>query len=441
MSSCASDPLSEIPQGLKDLFSWNPPELYLFTGKKTTTETRPPAFYDKHFSQDVKLLCVKRLPSLARDIASNVDKTIVDYINDGIRFPPSDILCSAQRLAYLSTNVDQRVVDEMGVSSFYDKTTGTFCAPVASTLALRSSDWRSLLQWTQSSKISGYAIADGFLTLMDLERLNDAKKTQLKEVMGDETLEHLRDFSKLRASLATYVFKNLAGGGVDIMLEIPNLSNSPTFDWIGCEVKNCISQIKHVKEREKVVNVVKGLDAKNTPWNLDLSSKGPISPSDAEAVRPQPPTGSSSVQGSSKDVGSSKAIKRKRAESSASSLLSTLGTSQASSSLAPEASSVSEIPTMGRELRRSSGLAAKKNNPNNVCSSVCIVIMIAHDKTFKVTKSTDRMLALPVPVVRKGKGNVVVKGNESGGDDEYSKDPSYKSRTEVSAHSIVQQAS
>ena len=68
--------------------------------------------------------------------------------------------------------------------------------------------------------------------------------------------------------------------------------------------------------------------------------------------------------------------------------------------------------------------------------------MIAHDKTFKVTKSTDRMLALPVPVVRKGKGNVVVKGNvQGGGDDEYSKDPSYKSRTEVSAHSIVQQAS
>ena len=69
--------------------------------------------------------------------------------------------------------------------------------------------------------------------------------------------------------------------------------------------------------------------------------------------------------------------------------------------------------------------------------------MIAHDKTLKVTKSTDLMPPPSVSVVRrtsegKGKGKVVAKGNV---DDEYSKDPSYKNPIEVSAHSIVQLAS
>ena len=99
---------------------------------------------------------------------------------------------------------------------------------------------------------------------------------------------------------------------------------------------------------------------------------------------------------------------------------------------------------MGREPRKSSRLAATKrklNDPSNVCS-----VIIAHDKTLKVTKSTNRMLPPPVPVVRRGegkeKGKAVVKGNvQGGGNDEYSKDPTYKDRIEVSAHSIVQHAS
>ena len=136
---------------------------------------------------------------------------------------------------------------------------------------------------------------------------------------------------------------------------------------------------------------------------------------------------------------------------------------QATSPLAPEASSVPEIPLpttlQGPGLRKSSRIAAKKQNPINVCSSVCSVIMIVHDKTLKVTQSTSLMLPPPPPVgdraetafprgKEKGKGKAVVKGkvhDDEDGDDEHDdeavNDPSHKDSHDLSAQSIVQQAS
>ncbi|KAF8346672.1 hypothetical protein F5887DRAFT_882970 [Amanita rubescens] len=307
MPSSASDPLSGIPQELKDLFSWNPPPLnpLSFPGKKTSTKTRPPAFFDRHFSPELKLLRVERLPSLARDIAAIVDETILNSFNDGFQFPPSGKLPSAEILDFSVLNMDWDMADEKAVASFYDKTTATFCAPVASTLALRLSDWNTLLVWTQSANVSGYAIADGFLKVASPTNLAK-KETQLKEAMGEETLRLLQLLSTRRASLVTNEFKDMAAGGLEVMLAIPNLSNSQSFDWTGCEFPDCASMIHHVKEREKLAAVFGGPDAKNTPWTIAPASvSGPLPAS-------VPPlslsTGSSSVQGSSEDVGTSKAL-------------------------------------------------------------------------------------------------------------------------------------
>ncbi|KAM6493938.1 hypothetical protein JOM56_010299 [Amanita muscaria] len=318
MSSSASDPLSEIPQELKDLFSWNPPPLnpLPFLGTKMSTRTHPPAFFDRHFRPELKLLRVKRLPSLVRDIAAIVDETIMNSFNDGFQFPPSGKLPSAEQLEFSVLNIDWDMADEKAVASFYDKTTATFCAPVASTLALRLSDWNTLLVWTQSVNVSGYAIADGFLKVASPTNLAK-KETQLKEAMGEETLRHLQVLSTRRASLVTNEFKNLAAGGPEVMLAIPNLSNSPSFDWTGCEFPNCALMTHHVKEREKIATVFLGPDAKNTPWTIAPASVSALLP--ASVPPPSLSTGSSSVQGSSEDVGTSKAVKRKRDESRASS--------------------------------------------------------------------------------------------------------------------------
>ena len=56
----------------------------------------------------------------------------------------------------------------------------------------------------------------------------------------------------------TNEFKNMAAGGPEVMLAIPNLSNSPSFDWTGCEFPNCASMIHHLKECEKAAAVFLG---------------------------------------------------------------------------------------------------------------------------------------------------------------------------------------
>jgi hypothetical protein len=366
-------------------------------------------------------LSFSAFPSLAHDIAAIVDKTIMDSFNDNVQFPPSGTLLSVQQRDCAVCSIGQDVADEKAVASFYERTTATFCAPVASTLALRVSNWASLLVWTQSANVSGYAtIADGFLTFAGPTSLAQ-REAELKQAMDEETFRLFRLLLARRASLMTSEFKNMAVGGPEVMLAIPNLSNLPSFDWTSCNAPKCTSTPNHKKELDKVKEVSVGPDAKTTPWTLP---NNPISPSGSETVRPQPPTlpqsheigeivpasafalpafvpppllstGSSSVQGSSEDVRTSKAVKRKRNDGSSNesraSSSSTLGMllmmPQANSPPAPETSS-------GSKLRKSSRIAAmmvipakkqraakkqKLDDPLNVCSSVYSVIMIAHD--------------------------------------------------------------
>ena len=105
----------------------------------------------------------------------------------------------------------------------------------------------------------------------------------------------------------------------------------------------------------------------------------------------------------------------------------------------------------------------KQDNLINVCSSICSVIITAHDKTLKVTQATSLVPPPPLPVRdfqveaafpretrnRKGKGKVVVEEKvHGGGDHEHNNDqvvddPSFKDNYDfkLSAQCIVQQAS
>ncbi|KAF8351949.1 hypothetical protein F5887DRAFT_1170315 [Amanita rubescens] len=253
-----------------------------------STKTRPPAFFDKHFSEKLKLLRVTRLPSLAHDIAAIVDKTIMDSFNDNVQFPPCDTLLSARQRNSAVSSIGRDMADEKAVASFYERTTATFCAPVASTLALRVSDWDSLLVWTQSANVSGYAIADGFLTFAGPTSLAE-REAELRKVMDEETFRLFGLLSTRRTSLVTNGFKHMAAGGPEILLAIPNLSNSPSFDWTSCNAPECASMTNYKKERDKVKEVFVEPDAKKTPWTFP---NNPMSPSGSETVRPTTPDAS-----------------------------------------------------------------------------------------------------------------------------------------------------
>ena len=79
-ASTSAQPLSEIRQEIKALFSWNPPRLTpapLPPNQKPSTSTRPPPYYDKHLSAKLILREIKHLPSLVQDLADNVDAAVI----------------------------------------------------------------------------------------------------------------------------------------------------------------------------------------------------------------------------------------------------------------------------------------------------------------------------------------------------------------------------
>ena len=157
------------------------------------------------------------------------------------------------------------MADEKAVASFYDKSTSAFCLPIASILALQHP---RLLWWSQSSNVSGHAIADGHLSFHDLSDL-DEKGVQYEESMDKETLNLFRALAKRRASHLTHEFKNMAAGGPEIMLAIPKLSNESKFNWTKCESPDCATSIKHKRMRIKVDEVRLGPDAIDTAWTFD----------------------------------------------------------------------------------------------------------------------------------------------------------------------------
>ena len=143
---------------------------------------------------------------------------------------------------------------------------------MASILALGVS---RLLRWSQSSNVSGYAIADGFLYFADPTNTDSAVLyAQLEVKLGKETVDLIRSLGKDRSSLDTYKFKNLAAGREEVMLTIPNLSNLPNFQWIHCTDLDCptLPKPKHDVECRRVEETerIMGQDAKSPPWTLPL---------------------------------------------------------------------------------------------------------------------------------------------------------------------------
>ena len=282
MASSSTETAFEIRQEIEALFRWNPPRLQLVPpGKKASIHTRPSAFYNKHFDERLKLRRVKRLPSLVQDLAINVDRALEAASKT---LPPIDGICAwtADHRERDLRHYPPVVVDEKGVTDYYDQFTAKYCIPVASTLALHPkasmSEWRPLLRWTQSVSSSRYAIMDGELQIArraveDDGRLKD--DGHLEAIMNTIETETRRIFEEMRescSSLGTWEIKSIAVGSTEVMKAVGTLSK---FPWTTCSEVLCPTLSKHEKQREAVRETKVGVDARDPPWNLNVCSFAP----------------------------------------------------------------------------------------------------------------------------------------------------------------------
>jgi hypothetical protein len=267
-STTATGPPSEVLDEIEALFCWNPPRLILAPKKKHSTL---PSFYDKHFSTDLVLKRVERLPSLVQDLASNVDKALSAA---SATLPPLKGFITAEQRRFDLRRIEKEVTDEKGVANFYDKYTAKYCSDLASTLALHPaasfSEWDSLLIWTQSVSSSGYAIMDGLLRFIaESDEKIEGPRAHIVESMENAKRRIFEEMRKSKTPLASYEIKSLSAGSVEVMIAVPNLGK---FYWTYCDARKCHTNPKHEKARSNVKQVVVGPDAQVTPWTFPVCS-------------------------------------------------------------------------------------------------------------------------------------------------------------------------
>jgi len=279
-SSTLTEAVSESHQEIKALFCRNPHCLQpapLPPGRKPSTSTHPPTFYNKHFYNHLTLQHVKHLPSLVQDLATNVDQALLTALE---MLPPAIKYMTAEQRKWNTRNLSHIVKDEKGVANLYNLTTMRYCAPVASTLALHPkaliSELCSLLLWTQSVSSSRYAIMDGELQIMDEvgdnedgDSEDEAHLKSILDTMDSETFHIFEKMWESHSSAGTWEIKSIATGSDDVMNAVHDLG---TFSWTQCTDELCFTSPKHPSQWEIAEHTVVGSDAQNPPWNLNVHS-------------------------------------------------------------------------------------------------------------------------------------------------------------------------
>ena len=103
-----------------------------------------------------------------------------------------------------------------------------------------------------------------------IEEGQDWAKTQralVLETMNNNTRLIFEDMRKSKTPLATWEFKNLKAGTVEVLTAVPNLGR---FSWTYCNPPNCSSHEKGRKLVELSPKV--GPDAQAPPWSLPVCS-------------------------------------------------------------------------------------------------------------------------------------------------------------------------
>lgn len=236
--------------------------------KPATNTDQPANFYNKHISAPLVLQCVKRLPSLVQDLATNVDRTLRAASET---LPPVEHFATTAWRNDDMRNAPLSVGDEIGVVNFYSRITARFCTPLASTLALHpkalNSDWKSLLMWTQADSFSGSGIIRGELQIMGAA--NDAHELAILETVDSETRQILEEMKDFGSPFGTWEMISPFTGSREVMSTVPNLGE---FSWKFCRELRGSNNLGHETASQNVKEVMVRRDTLAPPWKITVSS-------------------------------------------------------------------------------------------------------------------------------------------------------------------------
>jgi hypothetical protein len=173
------------------------------------------------------------------------------------------------------------MTNEMSVAEFYSLTTASFCAPIASMLALHPHlpTWVNTLIWTVTPSKGAYAIADGTLKTVhnELDDSDDEEMKELQSLVDNSPMGRLLELIRSKITdLGVWEIKSLSVGDEPTMQGIRREANTGIqFRW------ERFGHNERGMPRRRFDPPPIGPDAKKTPWTLSTSDSNDNSGSSA----------------------------------------------------------------------------------------------------------------------------------------------------------------
>ncbi|KAG6892779.1 hypothetical protein C0992_012578, partial [Termitomyces sp. T32_za158] len=210
---------------LKDFFDSSLPTMIEASSHVDSSDTRKPAFFDKHLHERLVLDKVVYQPNLANGLQSIALDALGSYLKryTDLNLPEAnDPFPNPQRRDdALNQSEIKHCVNEAAIQRVYSVTTAKHCTVVAATLEFQLSSWDDsddYLRWNiDPQKGHTQAVADGFLQLLpESSTISDLYR---------------RARNNFPRGIGIWEFKSLKAGAEDVFIAILAHTLLPEFSW------------------------------------------------------------------------------------------------------------------------------------------------------------------------------------------------------------------
>ncbi|KAG6876354.1 hypothetical protein C0992_013259, partial [Termitomyces sp. T32_za158] len=232
-SKVTKEARKQFLSALKDFFDSSMPTMVEASSHVDSSDTRKPAFFDKHLDERLVLNKVVYQPSLVDDLKRIAVDSLRSYLEAYFEetlpqveddadhpFPGPKRRDNALKHSEISHCVNEAVVQRV-----YQTTTAKHCAVVAATLEFQLPSWRhdrKYLQWNiDPEKGHTQAVGDGFL--------------QLVSESGSISDLYRRAKNNFSKGIGVWEFKSLKAGTEDVLNAILAHTRLTEFPWVRCE--------------------------------------------------------------------------------------------------------------------------------------------------------------------------------------------------------------